>query len=89
MLKEYPSLEEVAAIQFALSRHMDKPKRLKDKLKRKEVMANKVIKFQPKLGEKVVECYYCTGEGRTSMGMSCPNCGGKGSFSVTGKGIGN
>lgn len=89
MLENYPDLIAVPAIEAALTRKQQKRKRFHKKviIQQKEESVQDATPL--KLGEleKLVICYYCSGKGRVSFGIPCPNCGGKGSFIVTSKGI--
>lgn len=89
MLKAYPDLIAVPAIEAATLRRAERKTRTKKEVTlqpKKEVAENR-IKPSNSPKEKLVTCYYCSGKGRISFGMRCPNCDGKGSYIVTGKGI--
>lgn len=78
MVKKYPDLTEVPAIQMAIDRKT---------LAKKEVVLASDGKGA-EIASKIVTCYYCSGKGELESGMPCPNCGGKGRFEVNTRGLG-
>ncbi|WP_421978261.1 hypothetical protein [Roseivirga seohaensis] len=87
MLGAHPEFTSIPEIQASVDRHIERAKRKKDYLVRKE---SKRIELEatPKVKiEKIVTCYYCFGTGETGLGMPCTNCKGKGGYLITAKGF--
>lgn len=78
MVKKYPDLTEVPAIQMAIDRKT---------LAKKEVVLASGGKGE-EVVSKIVTCYYCSGKGVLASGLPCPNCGGVGWFEVSTRGLG-
>ena len=91
LLKKYPDLTSVSAIKAALDRKIERKNRKKNPIPLEPKREKPEIKWEilPNSKEKLVTCYYCSGTGTVSFGMTCPDCNGKGSFIVTSKGIGD
>jgi hypothetical protein len=91
LLKKHPDLTSVPAIQAALDRKIERKNRKKNPIPLEPKREKSEIKSEmlDNSKEKLVSCYYCSGTGTVSFGMTCPDCNGKGSFIVTSKGIGD
>jgi hypothetical protein len=92
MLKSFPQLKNVPAIELNYKFYL---MRMEQKKNRSKI--HHVVKTDEPVGtwlkhEKinaeavVVTCYYCTGSGKAGF-MKCPNCKGAGSIRVTSKGF--
>jgi DnaJ-class molecular chaperone len=90
MVKAYPELMNIPTIQATIKRRAEKVKYSKVKqysTSKKNKPTKPNSQQVQKQDEMPVTCYYCSGTGKIGFGMPCTNCGGKGSYVVTTKGI--
>ncbi len=78
MVDKYPDLLDVIAIKLSVE---------KREAARKEQLPPPIVRYQ-EVHTKSVSCYYCTGSGEIVGGVPCPNCNGRGTYTVSTRGLG-
>ena len=83
MVEAYPELLELPVMQVA------KERRGREKFKPVRIDRSENAPQRPvdARTEKIVSCYYCSGNGELFLGVVCPNCHGKREILVTTYGL--